>query len=90
MKIAFIGLPSAGKSSIINSLIGKRLAKTGIAKTTEEPTLYNDNIFSDDGISLELLDLPGVADIEDVDEDFGGADYNNIIGDQNIDLVNRI
>ena len=87
MKIAFIGLPSAGKSSIINSLIGKRLAKTGIAKTTEEPTLYNDNIFSDDGISLELLDLPGVADIEDVDEDFGGADYNNIIGDQNIDLV---
>ena len=35
-KVAFIGLPSAGKSTIINSLIGKRLLESGVCRTTTE------------------------------------------------------
>ena len=45
--IAFIGLPSSGKSSIINSLIGKRILESGICRTTTEYNLL-DNIIDDD------------------------------------------
>lgn len=47
MNICLVGLPSAGKSSIINSLVGKRVLNTGITRTTIEQTLYKD-LVSDD------------------------------------------
>ena len=34
-KVAFIGLFSSGKFSIINSLIGKRLLESSISRTTK-------------------------------------------------------
>lgn len=40
MNITLVGLPSAGKSSIINSLLGKRVAQSGVSRTTTKETLY--------------------------------------------------
>ena len=67
--IALVGLPSSGKSSIINSLVGKRVAQSGIARTTLEAKLY-EGLKTDDDITFNLYDLPGIADIEDKDNKF--------------------
>ena len=68
MQISLIGLPSSGKSSIINSLIGKRMAQSGITRTTKEVQLYKD-LVSDDGVKFDIYDLPGIADIEELEND---------------------
>ena len=76
--VCFIGLPSAGKSTIVNSLVGKRILQSGVCRTTTEIHLIGtENIFnfppdrfhqnlvkSDDGITMNILDLPGMADAE--------------------------
>lgn len=76
--IGFIGLPSAGKSSAVNSLIGKHILNTGVCRTTTNVHHVGpDNIFdlpkdqfhrhtpvSDDGVYYTILDLPGLADSE--------------------------
>lgn len=77
MDIALVGLPSAGKSSIINSLIGKRMAQSGVSRTTTEVKLY-DNLISDDDIKYKIYDLPGIADIEDKDNNFDTLIFDTI------------
>ena len=83
--IALIGLPSSGKSTLINSLAKKRVLQTGLARTTLEPTLIGETnvlqtknfikikLVSDDGIEYQILDLPGIADAEDVDKKTGNT-----------------
>ncbi len=50
--VAFVGLPSSGKSSIANSLLFKRLLQSGVCRTTVDATIiedcvtdYNKNLF---------------------------------------------
>eukprot|EP00043_Microstomoeca_roanoka_P000991 m.30361 g.30361 ORF g.30361 m.30361 type:complete len:513 (+) comp10601_c0_seq1:104-1642(+) len=76
--IGLIGLPSAGKSTLANSLAKKRILDTGVCRTTKDVHLIgHTNVFgfnaerfhevdlvSDDGVRYMLLDLPGVADAE--------------------------
>ena len=69
LTIGLVGLPSAGKSSIINSLTGKRVAQSGVSRTTLEPKLY-ETLLSDDNINFNIYDLPGIADIEDNNNTF--------------------
>jgi ribosome biogenesis GTPase A len=73
--VGFIGLPSAGKSSIINSLVGKRILHSGVCRTTTEVHLIGEengfgfpkdrfhehSVKTDDGVEITILDLPGVA-----------------------------
>lgn len=77
MKIALVGLPSSGKSSIINSLIGKRMAQSGVSRTTTKPTLYT-GLVSDDSIQFDIYDLPGLADIDDSTDKFDTMIYDTI------------
>ena len=67
MDIALVGLPSSGKSSIINSLVGKRVVQSGVSRTTITAKLFDDNLVSDDNIKYKIYDLPGIADIDDID-----------------------
>jgi small GTP-binding protein len=62
--IAFIGLPSSGKSSIINSLIGKRILESGISRTTTEYILLDNIIEDDNNNKFKVMDLPGIGDSE--------------------------
>jgi len=50
--IAFIGVTNTGKSTMINSLIGKEVAEIGCGETTKKITAYS-------GADCVLWDLPG-------------------------------
>ena len=81
LRVAFAGLPSAGKSTMINALAGARFLETGVCRTTRAPCVLvaedpgkqdigmkcdwkRANMRSDDGISLCVVDLPGICDSE--------------------------
>ena len=94
MNIALIGQTSVGKSSVAISCIGKRVAHTGLCPTTVVPTYYSmENIMSDDGIQINIIDFPGIASIDDTNSiDSNNINYLDMITylkDQNkhIDLV---
>ena len=55
--IAFIGLPSSGKSSIINSLIGKRILEYDICRTTTEYILLDNIIEDDNNNKFQVMNL---------------------------------
>lgn len=57
VKIAFIGLSGQGKSSLINAIIGERVAKTDIVEATTDATEYHHG-------GLTLVDLPGCGTIK--------------------------
>lgn len=77
MKIALVGLPSAGKSSIINSFVGKRVTASGICRTTTEAKIYKD-LKSDDNVVFSIYDLPGIADIEEKEYQFDNIIFDTI------------
>ena len=79
LRVAFAGLPSAGKSTMINALAGARFLETGVCRTTRAPCVLSAedpgklgvkcdwkkaNMRSDDGVSLCVVDLPGICDAE--------------------------
>ena len=77
LTLGFAGLPSAGKSTIVNALAGKRVLESGVCRTTTEPCLVGatnavgaqkwvqTKLESDDGVEFCALDLPGICDAED-------------------------
>jgi predicted GTPase len=80
LTLACAGLPSAGKSTMINALAGTRFLETGVCRTTSKQCVLSATqplgpiglgcewkcaeITSDDGVGLRVVDLPGVADAE--------------------------
>jgi GTPase SAR1 family protein len=75
LTVCFVGLPQAGKSSMLNALAGKHLLRTGACRTTTEPALiardpafglawHESELASDDGVELRAIDLPGITDAE--------------------------
>lgn len=57
LNIGFVGRTSSGKSSLINSMMGKRVAETGIGETTMKPTKY---VHSTKGVTrISFFDCPG-------------------------------
>ena len=74
--IAFIGLPSSGKSSIINSLIDKRILEFGICRTTTEYNLL-DYIIEDN--KFQVMDLHGICDSEEHNVNFNELTNKHII-----------
>lgn len=77
--VSFCGLPSSGKSSLINSLIGKRILQSGICRTTTETTvLSNEIIIDDDGNKFIAVDLPGICDSDEKDLKFNNITHEQI------------
>lgn len=77
-KIAFVGLPSSGKSSIINSLAFKRILQSGMCRTTTEVKILDEDIEDDIGNKFQVIDLPGICDSEETKSDFTKLTYEHI------------
>ena len=43
LTVGFVGLPSAGKSTLINALAGRRVLQSGVCRTTTEACLVGRN-----------------------------------------------
>ncbi len=66
VKTVFIGLPNAGKSTLLNTLVGKdRAIVTEIAGTTRDTI---DVDWSYDGLLFKLIDTAGLRETDDVIE----------------------
>ena len=84
LKIAIIGLPNAGKSSLINLISGQETAiVTDIAGTTRDILKAQVDI---DGLSLEFYDTAGLRDDPDSIEAEGIRRTNNIIEESDVIL----
>ena len=83
LTLGFAGLPSAGKSTMVNALAGKRVLESGVCRTTTEACLVGatnrigaaqkwvrTKLESDDGVAFCALDLPGICDSEDTSGSF--------------------
>lgn len=69
IKLALIGLPNVGKSSLFNSLLGRdRAIVTHLPGTTRDT--LNES-FSLHGIPVELVDTAGIREAEDLVEKIG-------------------
>lgn len=55
LRIMVAGIPNVGKSTLINALAGKKIAKTG-----DEPAITKSQQWVDIGNGVELLDTPGI------------------------------
>lgn len=76
--IAFVGLPSSGKSSIINSLVLKRLLQSGVCRTTTEFKQIEQEITDDNNNKFKVIDLPGICDSEENNINFNDLTYAHI------------
>lgn len=86
--VALVGLPNAGKSSLLNQLLGSKLSiVTPFAQTTRERVI---GIDTRDGVQMVFIDTPGIVRpayllhrslIELVDETISDADVVVLVTD---------
>ena len=79
IKLALIGRPNVGKSSLFNALLGKERAIVTPLPGTTRDTL-NDS-FSINGIPVELIDTAGIRETEDLIEKIGVERTKSAISD---------
>lgn len=83
-RIAIIGLPNAGKSTLLNALLQKsRAIVTDIAGTTRDLIEENYSLY---GIPIILIDTAGLRETEDFVEQIGIAKTQEAIADADLIL----
>lgn len=85
IKVALIGKPNVGKSSLLNTLIGEEKAiVTNIAGTTRDIVEGNIEI---SGIQLHLIDTAGIRKTDNVIEQMGVEKSKQVIDNANLLLL---
>lgn len=85
LKIALVGRPNVGKSSLFNALIGQeRAIVTDIAGTTRD-SLHE--ALSINGIPIALIDTAGLRETEDTVEKIGVERTRRVMADADLVLV---
>ena len=85
IKVAIVGRPNVGKSSLLNALVGEEKAiVTDIAGTTRDIVEGEINL---NGIVLHLLDTAGIRDVNDVVESMGVERAKKSIHDAELVIV---
>jgi len=79
IKLALIGRPNVGKSSVFNALLGRERAIVTPLPGTTRDTLNES--FSIHGIPVELIDTAGIRETEDVVEKIGVERTRSAISD---------
>lgn len=81
-RLALIGRPNVGKSSVFNSLLGRdRAIVTAIPGTTRDAL---SEVLAIRGIPVELVDTAGIRETEDLVEQLGVERTHSIISDADI------
>ena len=85
IKVAIVGRPNVGKSSLLNALVGEEKAiVTDIAGTTRDIVEGEVNL---NGIVLHLLDTAGIREVDDVVESIGVERAKKSINDAELVIV---
>jgi tRNA modification GTPase len=85
IKVALVGRPNVGKSSLFNSLLGQeRAIVTSVAGTTRD-TLHESLSIS--GIPVSLIDTAGLRDTNDVVERIGVERTKKTLADSDVAVV---
>ena len=85
VKVALVGKPNVGKSSLLNAILGEdRAIVTDIAGTTRDVVEGHANI---DGVVLHLFDTAGIRDSDDKIESIGIEKSKKTIKDADIVVV---
>ena len=74
--VAFVGLSASGKSSIINSLVFRRVLQSGVCCTTTEVNSLDMIICDDDNNKFKVIDFPG--DSEEITSE-RSLDHSSVI-----------
>ena len=85
IKVAIVGKPNVGKSSLLNALLGESKAiVTDIAGTTRDVVEGEINL---NGVILHLLDTAGIRDVEDKIESIGINKSKEVIKQADLVIV---
>lgn len=85
LKVAIIGKPNVGKSSLLNSLLAEEKAiVTDIAGTTRDIV---EGIIQFDGILLHIIDTAGIRDTENIVEKLGVEKSKKLILEADLVLL---
>ena len=88
IRILVTGQIHQGKSKLVNSLIGKRMAKEGDEVAGPHPTTHNIESFTENinGVQVTLVEMPGFSNLKVLDQNTN-SEIKHKISEEPIDLI---
>ena len=88
IRILVTGQIHQGKSKLVNSLIGKKMAKEGDEVAGPHPTTHNIESFTENinGVQVTLVDMPGFSNLKVSDQNTN-SEIGHKISEEPIDLI---
>ena len=88
IRILVTGQIHQGKSKLVNSLIGKKMAKEGDEVAGPHPTTHNIESFTENinGVQVTLVEMPGFSNLKVLDQNTN-SEIKHKISEEPIDLI---